>query len=166
MPNRRLQIPSQFDKEKDQLMFNFLAKLGRDIIKAAQHRPLLQMNDVAYSQLPTNAHQRAHHISDIDQLVRINRILDTGMETCQSMLKRFSLLRDANTKRVNYTLAYLSITRILPSDILYQLFDCCVHDAGVSPWTLGAVSKQFRAVVMSCPKAGSYITNTRRHADP
>ena len=161
MPNRTQQTPTWFDEENDQLMFIFLAKLGRDIAQAAGHRPLLQMNKLAYSQVPIDPKERSRHNYDIRQLEDINRILNTGISTCESMLERFRLLREANVKRVKYTAAYLSILRRLPSDNLYLIFDCCVNEAGVSPWTLAAVSQQFRGIALTCPKAGSYITNTR-----
>jgi hypothetical protein len=162
-----MQASSQFDEEKDQLMFTFLAELGRDIIKSAQHRPLLQMNRLTYSQPPIqiDPKERARHIKDVEQLMHINGLLDMGMSICGSMLERFRRLSEANVKRANYTLAYLSSLRRVPSDVLYQLFDCCVHEAGISPWTLSAISKQFRVVALSCPKASPRITKMRCHTD-
>jgi hypothetical protein len=140
-------------------MFNWLAKIGLEIAKSTEHKPLLEMDPRAFLTRPKSDEERRMHLEDIKQLEEINKTIDTGISTCGGVIEGLRRLRQTNVERINYTRSYLSIIRRLPLDVMYLIFDCCVYEAEVSPWTLLAISKQFRQLAGGYRKVSPNIIN-------
>ncbi|KAG8810982.1 hypothetical protein FRC17_002680 [Serendipita sp. 399] len=143
-------------REKEQGYPIFQLLMDRSVIGVDRPR-----SPAAYSDCSTNEMQREKSTNETKDFILTSEELESEIKEAQRNAVDFVLSGAAELSHqglINSPNDAPSVTRLLPNELIGEVFLRCVRDGGTSPWALAGVNQRFRRIAFDTRKLWSAIT--------